>query len=118
MGNMKIVNLKEVGIDTVKEVGVIEYLKKEIALKEKAIELNEKEQYYSLVAVEERELEVLKDKVETIITSLELFNNLTWKDGNLYKMENFLATTKEYSQEEHEEWERKQKDANENGGVL
>mgnify|MGYP007124397649 CR=1 FL=1 len=118
MKDMKIASLKDMSIDIVKEVGVIEFLEKEITLKKKSIEINEKEQYYSLVAVEERELERLVDKKETIITSLELFDNLTWKDGNLYKMENFLATTEEYSQEDHEEWERKQKDPNENGGVL
>lgn len=118
MKDMKIVSLKDMSVDIVKEVGVIEFLEKEIALKKKSIEINEKEQYYSLVAVEERELERLVDKKETIITSLELFDNLTWKDGNLYKIENFLATTEEYSQEDHEEWERKQKDPNENGGVL
>lgn len=116
MKDMKIVSLKDTSVDIVKEVGVIEFLEKEIALKKKSIELNESEGYISHIA--NRELESLVDKKETIITSLELFNNLTWENGSLYKMENFLATTEEYSQEDHEEWERKQKDPNENGGVL
>lgn len=115
---MKIVRLKDVSVDIVKEVGVIEYLEKEIALKNRTVELNRKDGFEMLACIAERDLESLKQKKDTAVTALELFNNLTWKDGNLYKMENFLATKEEYSEEDHEEWERKQKDPNENGGVL
>ena len=118
MKDMKIVSLADMSIYVIKEVGVIEFLRKEMEMKKKSIELNRKDGFEMLACIAERELEALKNKQEAIITSLELFENLTWKDGNLYKMENFLATTEEYSQEDHEEWERKQKDPNENGGVL
>lgn len=117
----RVIELKDVDVEVVKIVGVIEFLEGEISFEEKQIasfregvaNCTERHQqamantYLNCIYLSNDKIRDLKGKIKIQKELLELYE-LEYKEGALYR----------YTNEDHEEWLMEQIDPNLNGGVL
>lgn len=117
----RVVELKDVDVEVVKIVGVIEFLKGEISFEEKQIESfkegasrsienkmpNMVDSFSNCISMSNDRIRDYKSKINIQKELLELYE-LEYREGELYR----------YTQEDHEEWLMEQIDPNMNGGVL
>ena len=117
----RVIELKDVDVEIVKIVGVIEFLENMIKFEEMSIEsfknyivVATKEDNKEMIDIYTSCLHMANDKIRDLDSKLQVqkelleLEEMEYKDGNLYS----------YTDEDHEEWLMEQIDPNLNGGVL